>query len=538
MEHGIIHAGAVWYEGRAGSHHRRFPAHAPPVILIPIGAVGSADIDHAALIFGAQPGFSETDSGVESAGQAAVSHHHGVFVVVLQRIDIGDGERGIRPAGVAAVGGIIHIAHPVGDIGDDLGSGRTGGGIEVGVGSDAMGGIEIVVGAIVDLPIGMGGGIIAVHSCDHHHFGKVGIVGHGIHFVHQGLVHLIGYLGRSGNREAPEIHFWHEIGALQPHIGQIGNMAAGGAVIGRNLGHITHDEQIGRGGILGGCGIPQALHIGFDAVGGGSGLGSGGQDHVETLAGLPLHKGLQGGYKFCRSDDHIAHGIAVEGDAGAFRIEQHPAVDALKGRGIGACPQILSGGMIGAHKADIHLGAVDHFDHTSAGIVSQRNEIQREQPCSAHITDLLHADTLIAGPVAPIVEIAVNHVGHGGGIGAFGDRFLAGGKGIVDPGFLQGKAFPQGVTEAGNHLGAHRDADDLAQQGQARQSFLVGEGSVLHPKVGENTFRGLDLIEIQLLDIVSDAQSILTAAQKLHRSGRGTEPYRSRGGGKHHRCHE
>ena len=61
--------------------------------------------------------------------------------------------------------GIDNVAPAFIGVGDDLRVTAAGGGIEIGVGSDAVGGIEILSGCVIDGAVGMSGvGLLVVRS--------------------------------------------------------------------------------------------------------------------------------------------------------------------------------------------------------------------------------------------------------------------------------------------------------------------------------------------------------------------------------------
>ncbi len=141
---GVVHG--VDDDGRA-------VADAPPVVLVPVGGVRAADVADGALVGGAQEGLAEALAGVVGRGQAAVADREQVLAVVLQAVDVGDGEARVAPAGLAAVGGVVRVGDTRADLGDDQGVVAARLRVQVGVALDAVGGVEVGAGAVVDLAV-------------------------------------------------------------------------------------------------------------------------------------------------------------------------------------------------------------------------------------------------------------------------------------------------------------------------------------------------------------------------------------------------
>ena len=135
MEHGIISAEAGRAIGMRRCLDRGLIPDSPPVVFIPIGVIGAADIGDGSLVRGADQRFTEAGTAgvVKLIGDTAVSYGDVGLVRIGQGGDVGDGEGGVCPARFASVRRVVYIASAFGRIGDYRGIGGLRGGIEVSV---------------------------------------------------------------------------------------------------------------------------------------------------------------------------------------------------------------------------------------------------------------------------------------------------------------------------------------------------------------------------------------------------------------------
>ena len=95
--------------------------------------------------------------------------------------------------------GIDNVTPAFIGVGDDLRVTAAGGGIEISVGSDAVGGIEILSGCVIDGAVGMSGRPAGIHSGDEHRLTQITDVRHLGLFKGDGLVNDVGQFGSAGN---------------------------------------------------------------------------------------------------------------------------------------------------------------------------------------------------------------------------------------------------------------------------------------------------------------------------------------------------
>ena len=118
---------------------------------------------------------------------------------------------------------IDDVAAALVGIGSDLRSTLAGGGIEIVVGGDAVGSVEILRSGIVDSAVAVGGGKVAVHTCDEHCLAQIAEVWHQGLFVGYCLLDNVSQFGGAGDGEATVIHFRHIVTATEANVGKVGN---------------------------------------------------------------------------------------------------------------------------------------------------------------------------------------------------------------------------------------------------------------------------------------------------------------------------
>ena len=156
VSHGIVGTKLVCVISGGSAIDGGLVANSPVVVFIPIGAVDATDIDHTTGVGFADHRFAKTGYAVvEPAGNTAVTNHHAVFAGVGHGVHVSGVELGISPAGIAAMGGVVDIATTFIGFGSDFGSALSGSRIEVVVGIDAMGSVEVLAGGIVDGSVAM-----------------------------------------------------------------------------------------------------------------------------------------------------------------------------------------------------------------------------------------------------------------------------------------------------------------------------------------------------------------------------------------------
>ncbi len=194
MEHGVISTqlGGVISRSRAIGGSLR--TDCPPVVFVPISVVGAANIGHSTRVGFADDGFAKAHTGAKSIGDAAVAYHDAILSRIDHGVYIRNAKSGISPAGFTAMSSVIDVAAAFIGIGDNGGIAGAGDIVEIGVGSDAIAGVEVLCGAIIDGPVAVSGTKGAVLSGNHHGFSQIAEVGHLSLFESEGLVDDVGEL--------------------------------------------------------------------------------------------------------------------------------------------------------------------------------------------------------------------------------------------------------------------------------------------------------------------------------------------------------
>jgi len=189
----------------------RMEANAPPVVLVPVGGSAAADVTDGTLVGDSQEGLAEALADFVGTGQTAVAHGQAVLAGVAQTVDVGLGEARVGPGGRAPVSGVIRVADTIAHVADDEPRAAARSGIQVGVTGEPVGRVEVVLGAVVDLPVTVCRAEGAVDTGDHDHFVQITRIGHGVLIVHHGLVDLVLEFSGVGSREAAVVHVRHQV---------------------------------------------------------------------------------------------------------------------------------------------------------------------------------------------------------------------------------------------------------------------------------------------------------------------------------------
>ena len=475
VEHLVVHAEGIGVIARVGGDAAAH-ADSPVEVLVPVAVVGGADVAHGALLLGAEQGLAETFGGLEVARLAAVADHQAVLVGILQLGHMRRGERRIRPAGLAAVGGVVRPTHTVADLRADLRRLRgTVVKVRHDIGVAGIVAVHVVVGDVVDLAVGVRGSPARIGAGNQHCVAQVGGVGHGVLLIHHDLLDLVGELGVVGGGHTAVVAVGEKVGARECGVVEVGNMGVVGLAGESGKLLAVAEEEHERGRRVGGRGV---VVLGLDEAldgGGGAahaGLVREGDLHDVTQPSLP---GDEGGEVLVVGEHRVTDDQILDGGGGVLvarllhLVDDHVLVQ-REHRG-GELLQLDGLRHVRIHKRELDVEARVDSDFLLVRVILHRADIEVGKCRVALDAGLFHMHQGEIDERVGVIDEGI--VGERRVFFGLGDRFLRGEQRMVNAEFRGVVVNILRVGDGRDHRVADGDLQHLGQLRQLRHSRSV-----------------------------------------------------------------
>ncbi len=271
---------------------------------------------------------------------------------------------------------------------------------------------------------------------------------------------------------------------------------------------ISHDQQIGGGGILRRRGTPDACHVGVYGSGGIGYRSAGsyrGNDHVVALLLFPIHKALHLVRIVGRAEDEhlgrIAHktgagiGVPVENGTGIELVIFHRACSGQ---------QFSRADEVGIDKVYSDLSAFQHCEGVLQRVIADGIKVDGKKPDPAHKTQVFHADDLSGAVISLLIGFFLEDEGKRGGVRRFGNRLLSGNDPMAQLAVFGIQIAGGAGKDAIANFGSQGNGDQLSLHGQLGFADRVCVGIACDAELIKTASAGVHFPQAELIDTITD----------------------------------